>query len=383
MMNQIEVDEELINAAATLTREVLIPNAARIDNERAFPQSSFDAMRGSPLLSAWLPRAAGGRGTNHSTFVRMMEHIGGGCGSTGLCFLMHSTASAILGVAAKEGALDRFLQAIVEDGKLATLAQSEGANGSNFFIPSIQIEESQGGYVLNGEKRFVSSGGHADFYLLLARSSDPNAGMDMLIVERESPGVSFCGEWDGMGMKGNSSIDMKLDNARIPRENLVGGVGQGMSLLFGINASVFIVGNAALNIGIAQRALDVAVEHAKSRTHPQAGGSIGNHQIIRYYIAQMYCAVNAARAHLHRAACDQDLGVEDALISLMASKVLGNDVAIRATDLAMQVCGGLGYRSDMPIERLYRDARAGAVMGPTSELLRDWIGKSLLEMPLV
>ncbi len=382
-MEHSNLQSDLIAAAEATAREVLWPNAEAIDRNRTFPRNNLAALGKRGLLGAWLPRSAGGAGINSATFVRIMEAVGSACSSTGMCFLMHSTAAAILGKAATKEQVDRFLRPIAEGNKLATLAQSERANGSNFFIPGIRAEARGGAFVLNGVKSFVTNGGHADYYLVLTQASQDPAKMTMFLVEKDRPGVSFEGEWDGMGMVGNSSITLKLDGVQVPADNMIGNDGEGIDLLFGINAQVFILGHAGLFIGIAQRALDIAVEHAKTRNHPNAGGAIGNHQIIRYYLAEMYMAIEAARHQTYQSAADQDNQVENALIRLMASKVLANDVAIRATDRAMQVCGGLGYRKSMPIERLYRDARAGAVMGPASELLRDWIGKSLLGMPLL
>jgi isovaleryl-CoA dehydrogenase len=382
-VEQTNIQPELIAAADATAREVLWSNAESIDRTRTFPRNNLDALGKRGLLGAWIPPAAGGAGVSCATFVRIMEAVGAGCSSTGMCFLMHSTAAAILGKAATGQQVERFLRPIAEGRKLATLAQSERTNGSNFFIPGIRAEADGDDFVLNGVKSFVTNGGHADFYLVLTQASQDPSKMTMFLVEKGGPGVSFEGEWDGMGMAGNSSITLRLEGARVPRENMIGGDGEGIELLFGINATVFILGHAGLFLGIAQRALDLAVEHAKTRSHPNAGGPIGNHQIIRYYLAEAYMAIEAARHQTYKSAADQDAKAEGALIRLMASKVLANDVAIRTTDRAMQVCGGLGYRKSMPIERLYRDARAGAVMGPASELLRDWIGKSLLGMPLV
>lgn len=376
------VEAELIAAAGKIAADVLWPNAAAIDLGRTFPISNLEALGRGGLLGAWIPPEAGGGGVSHAGFVRIMEAVGSACSSTGMCFLMHSTAAAILGKAATGEQVDRFLRPIAAGRMLVTLAQSERANGSNFFVPGIRAEARGDEYVLDGVKSFVTNGGHAHGYLVLTQASNDPAQMTMFLVEKDRPGVSFQGEWDGMGMAGNSSITMKLEGVRVPRANMIGADGGGRDLLFGINASVFILGHAGLFVGIAQRALDVAVEHARTRTHPDAGGSIGNHEILRYYLAETYLAIQGARRQAYQSAAEQDTQADNALIGLMASKVLANDVAIRATNNALQVCGGLGYRRGMPIERLYRDARAGAVMGPTSELLRDWIGKTLLGMPL-
>jgi alkylation response protein AidB-like acyl-CoA dehydrogenase len=382
-MGKPTVQSELITIAEAIARDVLRPNAEAIDRTRTFPRANLDALGKAGLLGLWIPPSAGGAGITSATFVRVMEALGSACASTGMCFLMHSTAAAILGKVATKEQVDRLLRPIVAGNLLVTLAQSERANGSNFFVPGIRAEASGSEYVLDGVKSFVTNGGHADGYLVLTQAAQDPAKMTMFFVEKTRAGVSFQGEWDGMGMAGNSSITLALEGVRVPRENMVGNDGEGGDILFGINATVFILGHAGLFLGIAQRALDIAVEHARGRNHPSAGGPIGNHQIIRYYLAEMYMAIEGARHQIYKSAADQDGQAENALIGLMASKVLANDLAIRVTDKAMQVCGGLGYRKSMPIERLYRDARAGAVMGPASELLRDWIGKSLLGMPLL
>jgi alkylation response protein AidB-like acyl-CoA dehydrogenase len=142
------------------------------------------------------------------------------------------------------------------------------------------------------------------------------------------------------------------------------------------------LGVAAVNVGIAQAALDASIEHAKSRKYAGSGQSLASIQAIQFYLAEMRIAIDAARALLHHAARAADAGDPAALLVVMESKVAACDAAITVTNKAMQVCGGQGYTRSLPVERHYRDGRASAVMAPTTEVLKEWIGKTLCDIPL-
>ena len=358
----------------------LAETAADVDRERSFPQEHFDILAKAGLTGILVPEQLGGLGGNLSTLAVACEDIGGASGSTGLCFLMHACGTAVIGAKATPDQAEAWLRPAARGEALATLAFSERATGAHFYAPEITAQRSNGSFLLNGTKTFVTNGGHAGLYPVLVNASG-EPGLDVLVVTPDLDGVSFQGEWDGVGMAGNSSIQMVLENVEVPAANLVGKEGDGQELVFQVVAPTFLIGLAGVNVGIAQAALDATVEHAKNRKH-SSGQLLAEVPIIQEYLADMSIRTETARALLGRAAAAADAGEETALPLVMLAKVAATEAAIAVTNTAMQVTGGQGYTRRLPIERFWRDARAGSVMAPTNEVLKEWVGKLLAGLPL-
>lgn len=182
-------------------------------------------------------------------------------------------------------------------------------------------------------------------------------------------------------MRGNSSIAVELEDVGLDDDARIGEAGGAADLVFGVVAPTFLVGLAAVNVGIAQAALSSALEHATSRRYPD-GSALVEVATVQHALADMDIAVRAARTLLQEAARLGDSGDEGALVPLMEAKILCTDVAARVTQAALEVCGGQGYTPALPIERHLRDARAGAVMAPTNGVLRTWSAKAIAGLPV-
>lgn len=378
------IDNALVSRAREVADAVLRPNAAEVDRSRSFPRKNFAAMHEAGLLRMLVPSEFGGAEANTATFSAVMEVLGGACASTGMCFLMHSIAVATLAAGAAGEQRSRLLPRLAREPLIMTQGVSEPGTGSHFYSPEMETAIEGGEIVIRGTKRFVTNGGHADWYVLYLKASKGTEGANWVLVEKDAPGLRFEGTWEGMGLAGNNSISLVFDNVRVPRDNLLGGVeGKGQEVLFGPNATGFLVGISSLNVGIAQVALDFAVEHCKRRHHSVAGGAIGGHQAIRFYLYDMVTAIEAARLHLTNTIEQVASSGPNATRSLFATKVFACEASRRVTDLALQISGGQGYQRNLPVERWFRDARAGSLMGPTNELMKDWVGKLLLDMPLI
>jgi isovaleryl-CoA dehydrogenase len=373
----------LIEMAKEVAQNVLAVNAAAIDQERRFPIENFEALKKAGLMGLLVPKEFGGHEANFETFTSVMEILGEACASTAMCFLMHNCGTAVLARYSEGEQRERVLTPIAKGEKIATLAFSETANGAHFYQPSIQAVRKGDSFILNGKKSFVTNGNQADYYLVVAKAPEGQEGLNIFIVEEGTENLSFSGEWDGIGMAGNSSIVMELNDSPVSRRNLVGKEGIGLGVIFDLVAPVFIAGISAVNVGIARAALTSAIEHTKKRTHQNADSSIGNYQAIQMYLADMYVAVDAANTHVKKTASMLDNADPDALLSVLATKTLACETVINVTGTAMQVCGGIGFTTRLPVERYYRDGRAGSVMAPTTEILKTWIGKSLVGLPLM
>lgn len=353
-------------------------NAPSVDAEGRFPSDNLDILFRAGALALVASGDYGGAGASLIQLAKACEGIGGACASTGMVFLMHSVTVATLqgggGLAAGSALRD-----IVENGALATLAFSERGTGAHFYAPELKASRNGDNSVrVSGRKSFVTSGGQADYYLLLVQSGD---GSDIYLLKRSDPGVWFEGRWGGLGMAGNSSVSMVLDNVVFSPDRQVGGAGKGAELVFTVVAPWFLVGLSAVNVGIAQAAAAAAGNHVKNRKY-DSGGTLAEVQYIQHLVADMDIATRKARLLVHNAAALGDSADPGALVPIMEAKVAATEAAQEVTGIAMTATGGQGYTPSLPVERHLRDARAGAVMAPTNAVLRNWIGKALTGLPV-
>lgn len=371
-----------------IATEVLEPLAEVTDVEGRFPREQMKALAAEGIASVTIPRRLGGLGMDHTAYGLATETIAQSCPSTAMVYVMHLTAVQTVDLAGNDDQRGWLLPPVREEGRIATLAFSEPATGGHFWYCVSQAGRDDGDYRLTAEKSFVTSAGQADWYIVQTRSPDAVGPEDMsyFIVFNDQPGVS-AGPWDALGMRGNSSGPMSFEDVRIPKRALLGR--EGDAAYWNDNAidPLFLLGSSACWLGIAQAALDQAVETAKTREHKDFGMRLTDYQVIRQYISKMAIETQAVRAYLYLVARKMDqFSAEgrphvDLLYDLWTLKAKAADNVIMVTDRAMQVCGGRGYKRGV-VERLYRDGRAGAIMGPSNEMCQEWISKTLLELPL-
>lgn len=367
----------LVESVREVARERIAPLAAAVDRDRSFPGSSIRALAECGALGLLVPEEFGGAGAGLAELVRACEAVGAACASSGMVFLMHSVTAATVALGGGELAGPR-LEGMAAGRKLGTLAFSERGTGAHFYAPELTAERENGGVRISGRKSFVTSGGHADVHLVLVRSVE-GEGLDCYAVDAGA-GVRFEGEWEGLGMAGNSSVAAEFDCV-VDDAARIGRAGDGQALVFNVVAPFFLAGLAAVNVGIAAAALAAAVEHASSRRYAE-GGSLAEIQSIQHALANMDMSTRAARLVVVEAARLSDQADDGALVALMEAKVLATEAAASVTQTALEVCGGRGYTRVLPIERHLRDARAGAVMAPTNGVLRNWTGKALAGLPV-
>jgi isovaleryl-CoA dehydrogenase len=353
--------------------------AAGVDRDRAFPEAGIEALRKAGALRLAVPVEDGGLGGGLTALARACEELGRACSSTAMVFLMHSVAAATLATGRGEEA-ERALRAIVEDGALGSLAFSERGTGAHFYSPELLAEPHNGGVRVSGRKSFVTSAGHARFYVLLLGAEEEGAA-DAYLVEGSAPGVRFDGAWTGLGMAGNASIAAEFDGVEIPHEARLGEPGSGLDLVFSAVAPWFMTGLAAVNVGIADAATRTAIAHAAAPRYAD-GSALAEVQSIQHLLAGMHSRTRRARLLVSEAAGLGEASDEAALVAIMEAKVAATEAAAAVSQDALEVTGGQGYTQALPIERYLRDARAGAVMAPTNGVLRNWIGKALAGLPV-
>jgi alkylation response protein AidB-like acyl-CoA dehydrogenase len=321
----------------------------------------------------------GGSGGGLGALAQACETVGAACASSGMVYLMHCVTAATIGGGGGANAAG-YLRSLASGETVGTLAFSERGTGAHFYAPGLAAAPHNGGVKISGRKSFVTSGGHADLYLVLVQSAS-GEGLDCFAVERDADGVRFDGTWQGLGMAGNSSVALELSDVYADDAARIGDAGAGAGLVFNVVAPFFLVGLASVNVGIAAAALKAAADHAARRTY-EDGSVLAEVPTIQHLIADMDIAVRSARLLVREAAALGDAADPGALVPIMEAKVAATDTAASVTQKALEVCGGQGYTPSLPIERHLRDARAGAVMAPTNGVLRNWIGKALTGLPV-
>ena len=254
-------DVEAVLSAIVQTADGLIAGeAGKVDRERMFPRAGVDALGAAGGLGLVVGVDAGGAGGGLTALAAACEPVGEACASTGMVFLMHSVTAATIGAGGGARAAD-VLRGMAEGRTLGSLAFSERGTGAHFYSPELQATSRNGSVTVSGRKSFVTSGGHADVYLLLLQGAQEGTA-DAYLVGRDHPGVRFDGDWEGLGMAGNASVGLELADVELGEDARVGAPGEGLDLVFGAVAPFFLVGLAAVNVGIAAAAAKAATRHA-------------------------------------------------------------------------------------------------------------------------
>jgi isovaleryl-CoA dehydrogenase len=368
----------VLGAISQAAEQRIAPEAARIDRERTFPSESLRALSDVGGLGLVIPVDHGGAGGALAALVEACEAVGSACASTAMVFLMHCVTGATVAAGRGSGA-DEALERLAT-GALGTLAFSERGTGAHFYSPELKAVRSNGAVRVSGRKSFVTSGGHADLYLILAQGEDVGTA-DAYLLASDHPGVKADGTWSGLGMAGNSSVALELEDVVLTDDDRIGPAGEAVGLVFNAVAPFFLVGLAAVNVGIASAAAAAATAHAAGRRYPD-GSSLAEVQYVQHLLADIDLATRQARLLVREAARLGEAGDESALVAIMEAKVAATETATAVTQNALEVTGGQGYTPALPIERHLRDARAGSVMAPTNAVLRSWIGKALAGLPV-
>jgi isovaleryl-CoA dehydrogenase len=378
---------ELIERAETVARDVLRPTTAGEDRDAVWPEPGMRALAATGLMGLNAPVSAGGHGLGLEALVSVARVLARENPSAALCYAMHCVGTAVIAAKATPTQHERFLEPIAAGHHITTLALSEPGSGSHFHFPETRLEPDGSGYVVEGVKSFITNGGHADSYVISTAASDRGeAGEGMfsaVLVEAGSPGLEWQEEWRGFGMRGNSSRTVRLERVRIPREHLLGEEGDQLWYVFEVVAPYFLAAMAGTYLGIAEAAVDLAAEHLGSRRHSHTGDLLGANPVLSGELGSMWIQLESTRQLVLTAARRADAAAADGLLGVLACKVAATGAAVDLTNRAMTLSGGIEYRENSHLSRLLRDARAGHVMGPTTQVLETWLGRALLGMPLL
>lgn len=377
--------ESLRRVAEDVACREIAPRAAEVDRDAVWPAHAFRALADAGLMGLTVPKHAGGLGGGLLALAALTEQIAQACPSSALCFGMHCVGAAVIAAKATPYQEERYLRPIAEGRHVTTLAVSESGTGVHFYLPETKLERDGDRYLVAGTKQFVTNGGQADSYVVSTEASvESDVGdFSCLLVDGDTPGITWLAPWEGLGMRGNSSRGMHLDNAPVPAENLLGREGDEIWYIFEVVAPYFLTAMAGTYLGVAHASLQIAIEHVKSRTYGHSGEALGDVPVIQHRLAELWMAVERTRLLIYDAARRGDEGDTTALASILASKASAGDTAVFVANEAMTLCGGMAFRENSTLARLLRDARASHVMSPTTDVLKQWVGRALLGVPLL
>lgn len=364
----------------------IAPLAQQVDQDCLWPAHSMKALADAGLLGLQVPEQLGGHGQGLLALSVLTETIARACPSSALCFGMHCVATAVIAAKATPYQREHYLRAIAEGRHITTLALSESGTGAHFYLPQAQLALKDEHYLVNGTKQFVTNGGQADSYVVstVASTGDAESGdFSCLIVDRDMPGMEWLAAWKGFGMRGNSSRGLQLDNVTVPRANLLGEEGDQVWYAFEVVAPYFLMAMAGTYLGIAQAAVDAAGDHLRTRSYSYSGETLRDVETLQTRYADMWIAVQKTRRLIYEAGQRGDLGHPEALPYILASKADAGQTAVNIANDAMTLCGGSAYRDNSRIAQMLRDARASHVMSPTTDMLKVWVGRSLLGLSLL
>ena len=374
------------DAARRIAEEIVAPNAEAEDAQARWPAEAMAALAQAGLLGLHVPEAQGGHGEGLGALVAVAETLAAESASTAMCFAMHCVGTAVIAAKATDWQKQAYLEPIAQGRHVTTLALSEPGTGVHFYLPETSVAVEGDAYRLDGTKSFVTNGGHAHSYVLSTRAADAATGegtFSCVLVDEATPGMEWAEPWAGLGMRGNSSRGVRLDGVRVPRSHLLGREGDQLWYIFEVVAPYFLMAMAGTYSGLAQAALDVAREHLGTRRHSHTGELLGAEPVLAHRLGELYIEVERTRQMVHSAAARADAGEPDALVAVLGCKAAAGDTAVRVANEAMTLCGGIAYRENSRLARILRDARASHVMAPTTDVLKTWAGRALLNLPLI
>jgi alkylation response protein AidB-like acyl-CoA dehydrogenase len=360
--------------------------AVEADREGRFPTESVDALRAAGLLGLGVSERFGGPGGRAHAVARAIEQVAGACGSTGMIYTMHVVATQTIQASAHEenGPLADALRAIAVGEQLTTIAFSETGTRSHFWAQLSTARQDGDTVAIDANKSWVTAAEHADSYVTSVRAprtTDPLV-TELYLVDAGTPGIEIQGPFDGLGMRGNGSSPVRFCGVRVGLDRRMGDAEGGFALMMSATLPWFVLGCAACCVGLAGAALEQAAAHASATRLEHEGTSLAGLATIRARLGTAKIKHMQTRALLYEVAEQIEAGAPEAQLGVLALKAAGAEMAIEVTDAAMRVCGGAAYSRQLPLERLFRDARAASVMAPTTDILVDLLGRMLTGQPL-
>jgi isovaleryl-CoA dehydrogenase len=370
-----EMADAIRETTARFAADRIQPLSARIDEEDWFPRELWPEMGELGLHGITVAEEDGGLGLGYLEHVIAQEEVARASASIGLSYGAHSNlcVNQIRRWANAEQKA-KYLPKLISGEHVGSLAMSEAGAGSDVVSMKLRAEKVQGGYVLNGTKFWITNAHYADTLVVYAKTGEGSRGITTFIIEKDMPGFSVGQKIDKMGMRGSPTGELVFNDCEVPDENVMGPVNGGVGVLMsGLDYERTVL--AGIQLGIMQACLDVVLPYIRDRK--QFGQPIGSFQLMQAKVADMYVALNSARAYVYTVAKNCDAG-RTTRFDAAGAILLASESAVKVSLEAIQALGGAGYTKDWPVERFMRDAKLLDIGAGTNEIRRMLIGRELI-----
>ena len=377
--------ETAISTAKEIADRVLAPAVRQNDKEGRFSTEAIEALGQAGFLGLTLPADLGGAGLGLRAFAAVTGILAEADASVAMVYLMHQCATTTVAAAPPTAAIEQILKEIAAGKHLSTLAFSEAGSRSHFWAPVSRAQRNGHGVVISAKKSWVTSAGWAQSYVVSTLAPEGKGPTDstLYLVPAGISGLSVEGVWDGMGLRANASAPMVLQNCEVSPELQLTNDGQGFAAMLNVSLPSFNLGSAAVALGLCRAAVAATAAHLQNARFEHLGQSLGESlPTLRAQLAQMQIDTDGLSARVDDLVSHLEQPRETTLLRILETKAAAGDTAIAVTSTAMRVCGGSAFSKRLSVERLFRDAHAGAVMAPTGDVLREFIAKAVLGMPL-
>ncbi len=378
---------KLLAKVEEISRTIIAQNAVNTDKNAQWPEEGIRALLSAGLGGLTVPIEYGGLGHGTETLAKVCEVIGRYCASTSICYGMHCVGSAVIASKVTSYQQENYLTPICEGRHITSLSLSEAGSGSHFYLPQtkmISIDDNH--YLINGAKSFATNGGQADSYVVSVVTEERNQPLgrfNCIIVKGNAPGVEWGLPWSGLGMRGNSSRNLSLNNVEISDKEILGNVGDQIWYIFNVITPYFLTAIAGAYLGLGRAAIEEVKEHLTQRKFSFNGKELAASSVVQHQMGVLWAKYARTKSLIYYSTQCYDNGLDDAQLDLFSAKAEVADTVIDIVNDGMTLCGGSSYREDSNLNRMLRDARAAHIMSPTTDMLRIWTGRSILEQPLL
>jgi butyryl-CoA dehydrogenase len=366
------------DTAREIAQKKILPVREQLDEEEVFPWDIIKDLAAADLFAIFIPEAYGGLDSGIVDVCLAMEEISKVCGSVAVSYASSALGAFPILLYGSEEQKHKYLPDIASGKKLAAFGLTEAGAGSD--ASGIQTTAVLDGdhYVLNGTKQWITNGGEAEIYSVIAMTNKVRGtrGASALIVEKGTPGFSFGKKEKKLGIRSSSTTELIFEDCRVPKENLIGKEGQGfLAAMKTLDKSRPGIGAQAL--GIAQGAYEEALRYSRERV--QFGKPISSFQAIQHMLADMATKIEAARALIYSVARFMDTNPKESSVEAAMAKLYASDVAMEVTVDAVQIMGGYGYMREYPTEKYMRDAKITQIYEGTNQIQRNVIALGLIK----
>ncbi len=377
--------ETAVSKAKEIADGVLSPAAGPNDKAGRFSTEALDALARAELLGMMLPAEVGGSGLGPRTLAAVIAALAEADASVAMVYLMHVCAVATIASARRSERVANVVTEIAAGRHLSTLAFSEAGSRSHFWAPISRARVHGAGVRITAKKSWVTSAGHAQSYVVSSRAPEGAGPTDstLYLIPAGASGLAVAGPWDGLGMRANASAPMTLDECEVPSEFRLTDDGAGFRAMLNVVLPLFNLGTSAVALGLCRAAVGATTAHLKRARFDHLGQSLGESlPTLRAQLATMQIETDGLSARIDDLVDHLERPRETTMLRVLETKAAAGEAAISVTSAAMRACGGAAFSKHMIVERLFRDAHAGAVMAPTGDVLRELISRAMLEMPL-